>query len=107
MAYPISFDKTTAAGFLAALQSGQPLTPRDGRWYIHNMMAAAGACYFAPMSHGPLSLKEMPGAWEKFPAEHREAREQTLFDDLSDAIAFYGHLTMLVKDGKFDDHFEP
>jgi hypothetical protein len=107
MAYPISFDKTTAEGFLAALQSGQPLEPPDGRWNINAMLAAAGACFFGAMSHGPLHSKIPPGAWKDLPAEHHEAREEAFFNDLHRAVDFYGKLTMAVKDGTFDDEYAP
>jgi hypothetical protein len=104
MAYPISFDKETAERYIEALRSGQPVSPPDGRWTISTMMALAGVCYFACMSHGPLSTRSTGGNPSP---EHQEARAETLFSDLSAAIQFYGQLTMMVKDGEFDDHFEP
>jgi hypothetical protein len=69
------------------------------------MLALAGACYFAAMSRGPLTVP--PAAWEKLPPQYREATEETLFRDLHLAIDYYAQLTMAVKDGKFDDEFEP
>lgn len=38
--------------------------------------------------------------------EHAEAEEQLVFDDLIGAIEFVGHLTMLIRDGGYDDAFE-
>jgi hypothetical protein len=108
VAYPVSFDKETGEGFLQALMSGQPVIPPGiDAWDINSILALAGACYFAAMSHGPLSLKNLPGIWEKLPLEQREAREETLSADLHLAIEFYGQLTMFVKDEEFDESFDP
>jgi hypothetical protein len=105
--YPISFDKDTAERWLQALDAGKPIVPPDGRWSIHDMLALAGLGFFGALSHGPLRYKTDPGRLERLPAEHREATESTLFHELHMAMEFYARLTMDVKDGTFDDRYEP
>jgi hypothetical protein len=41
------------------------------------------------------------------PAERREAVEQTFYEDLDAAIGWYSQVTMLVRQGEYDHHFEP
>ena len=89
---------------LEAIDSGRALAPPGGRWDSYALLAVAGACHFAAMSHGAVELP--PVDVERLPKEYREAKEETFFEDLSDAIRFYSQLTMMVKDGKYD-HMEP
>jgi hypothetical protein len=107
MAYPIDFDKSNAARWLEAIATGKPLTPPQGGWTAHHLMALAGALHFAAMAHGPLNYILKPDAYEKLPPEHREATEEIFSRDLDAAIRFYSQLTMLVKDGWYDDAFDP
>ena len=63
------------------------------------------------MSHGPIIRKaaaEMQGKEleTQQTQEHAEADDKMIFSDLHAAIEFAGHLTTLVKDGQYDDHFE-
>jgi hypothetical protein len=106
MAYPIDFQKSDASRWLDALASGEPLTPPDGEWNVNPILALAGTLHFAAMSHGPLKYKLRPDAYEKLPAEHREATEDTFYRDLDSAIRFYSQLTLLVRDGRYDEACE-
>lgn len=107
MAYPIHFDKAESQRYLNSLISGKAIdAPANGQWSINDMLRLAGACFFAAQSHGP------PKYWGTgLPAERHqeihEADDERLDSYLSAAIAMYGHLTMLVKDNEYDDHFEP
>jgi hypothetical protein len=105
--YPIDFQKETAERWLEAIQSGKPIVPPDGRWSVKSLIALAGLGFFGAMSHGPLSLKGIPGAWENLPEEYQEAHEDTLFHDLHATLEFYARLMMEVKDQTFDYRFEP
>jgi hypothetical protein len=108
MAYPIEFHKEDAEQWLQAVGFGAPLPlPTSGKWSIHTMLALAGVLHFAAMTHGPLHHALSSEQEKKLPPEHREAREETLYQDLALAIEFQSHLAMLVKDDEFDDAFEP
>jgi hypothetical protein len=108
MAYPVDFRKDVGERWLEALRNGDPIEPPDGRWTINAMMALAGLGFFGAMSHGPLQFAgENRWAWDAISEEHREAREDTLFWDLHATLEFYGRLFMNVKDGTFDEQFEP
>ena len=105
MAYPIRFHKEEAEKFLAAIATGEPLLPPGGQWNIYALLAVAGACHFVASSHGPIALSPVDIA--SLPKEHREAREETFLRDLGTAIRYYSELTMMVKDGEFDERNEP
>ena len=107
MPYPINFNKAQAERFLAALRNGTAIDAPPEGWSINDMMALGGACFFAAMSHGPILDKVRGIDTSKLPHEHREAREDTLMQDLHDAIEFYGQLTSLVADSRFDPEYEP
>lgn len=103
--YPVMFEKARAEAILAAIENGEPIPAADHGWTIYELMQVAGACYFAAMSHGPPTADlERLG---QLPLEHREATEETLYQDIHDAIEFNSHLTMQVQDGGYDEHFEP
>lgn len=66
MAIGISFDKAKAKVFLDCLANGKPVPPQDPRgWTVYDMLALAGACYFAGMSHGPALYQNTD--WSKVP----------------------------------------
>jgi hypothetical protein len=69
------------------------------------MLALAGACHLAVMSHEPLALRNADG--EKVHGERREAVEDTFFSDLAGAIEWYSQATLMVRDGEYDARFEP
>jgi hypothetical protein len=99
----VMFDKNKAEYFLDCIGSGKPIACV---WNVHNMLALAGALHFAAMSHGPAALRQGVEVGE-LPAEHREAIEEGFYDDLRAAIEFYSRLTMMVKDGEYDESFHP
>lgn len=100
----VKFDKERAQQFIEAIQNGEPIKPAGNGWSGNDMLALAGACYFGAMSQGPQSfwLRDIPA---NLPDEYREANEETFCNDLAAAIEYYGHLTMLVQDGEYDDSF--
>ncbi len=72
MAIGISFDKAKAKVFLDCLANGKPVPPQDPRgWTVYDMLALAGACYFAGMSHGPALYQNTD--WSKVPGERHKA----------------------------------
>jgi hypothetical protein len=107
MAYPIQFRKEIAARWLEALSTGKPLTPPDGGWNIGAKTMLAGVLHFACHSHGPTARMQNRELWERLPLEHREATEETLSEDLHDAISFNSQLAMMVKDDEYEKNFEP
>jgi hypothetical protein len=108
MAYPIEFHKDDAEQWLQAIRSGAPLPlPASGKWSIHAMLALAGVFHYAVKAYGPLHHALSPEQEEKLPPEHREAREETLLEDLALAIEFHARLVMWVREDKFDAAFEP
>lgn len=106
--FPLNFEKSRAERFLQCLATGEPI----GKVHtIDEMVGLAGACFFALMSHGPIIRKmaaEMQGKELETPQtqEHAEADDEMIFSDLHAAIEFSGHLTMMVKDGLYDDRCE-
>src|SRR5262245_38083433 len=101
MAIGIKFDKARAEQVLDCLAHGKPIPPGSARgWTAHDMVALAGTCFLAAMSQGPALYQHTD--WSKVPNEHREAVEETLFDDLHAAIEFYGQLSILVREKEYD-----
>jgi hypothetical protein len=82
VAIGIKFDKAKAGHFLDSITNGKPVLPQDPRgWSGADLLALAGACHFAAMSHGPALYQDTD--FSKLPGERREAIEDTLmsFDD--------------------------
>jgi hypothetical protein len=100
----IRFEKTRAEHYLDSLQNGLAIQPPDGPgWTVHEMLALAGACYFAAMSHGPPLQKNT----DSLHHEHREMVEEEFYGDLHAAIEFNSQLSMMVKDGDYDAQCGP
>ncbi len=106
MAIAIKFDKGRASYYLDCLSAGKPISPSGDGWTGNDMLALAGACFFAAQSQGPASfwLTEIP---ESLHTEHRELVDETFSNDVHAAIKFYGFLTMCVQDGDYDERCEP
>jgi hypothetical protein len=107
MAHPIRFDEKTAWRWLAALKLGGPIAAASAGWSGLDMLMLAGVCHFAVMSQGPVRPGDWPGDWKALPPEHLEARSDTFFRDLRDAIEFHSQLARLVEEREFDEAFEP
>ena len=105
MAIGVDFDKSKAAYFIDCLANQKPIAPPNGAWTADDMLALAGASFFVVMSHGPWLNRDID--MSKLPPEHREAKEETFFEDIHVAIEYYGHLSMLVQDDEYDTQFEP
>jgi hypothetical protein len=101
MPMPIFFSKARAEYLLDRLSTGKPI---EGVRTVNDFLALAGACYFAAMSHGPPRLGGRE--WSELPEERREAGEETHVADTLLAIEFYAQLTMMVKHGEYDTHWE-
>jgi len=109
----VDFHKERAEYLIDCIANGKPIEPSTSAgWTYNDMLALAGACHFGALSHGRVDLRAMKGEeearqWlESLPKEHREANEEMWFNDVAAAIEFYSHLTMLVKDGKYDHQAE-
>ncbi|MEI8374618.1 MAG: hypothetical protein WCJ35_17470 [Planctomycetota bacterium] len=103
----MNFQKERGEYLLDCIANGKAIEPPECGWTINAMLAVAGACHFAALSHGPIVAKAMGIDVSKLPTEYQEAHEETLFADLQAAIGFYSHLTMLVKEGTYHEQFEP
>jgi NAD(P)H-dependent FMN reductase len=99
MPIPIDFDRDKGKRILAAVASGEPIT---GIRNVNDMLACAGACFFAAMSHGAELQKNLT---EQQHPEHQEASEESLFRDLYAAVQFYSQLFMWLHDGEYDRRF--
>jgi hypothetical protein len=99
MPIPIVFEKSSAQKLITAIARGDDI---PGVNNVNDMLALAGACYFAAMSRAPMLHKEL--ARMQHP-EPQEASEEKFFEDLQAAIGFYGQLYRLLKDKRFDAHF--
>jgi hypothetical protein len=99
----IKFSKERAQHYIDCIVQGKPI---EGIQTQHDFLALAGACHAAAFTHGPLGYQI-----EKYEAMHKETREAVqagFYDDLSAAIEFYSHLTLLVLDDEYDGHgFKP
>ena len=107
MAIQANFDKSKVEYLLGCIEGGKPIKPMDseGEWTQNDLLALAGACFFAVMSHGPALLPQEEKA--KLPAEYQEAYDDTLYSDIHLAIEWFADATMLVKDGEYDREYEP
>ena len=106
--FPINFEKSRPARYLQCLAEGEPVGIVHT---VDEILAMAGACFFALQSHGPLlrSLAaEMQGrSMDEAPhPEHKEADDELVLSDLKCAIEFVGVLSRLVQDGEYDEQFE-
>ena len=52
----IHFEKERAEYLLECLIDGKPIEPPDIGWTIDDMLALAGACFFAAMIQGPMEI---------------------------------------------------
>jgi len=81
-------------------------------WTINEMVGLGGVCLYAVMSCGPL-LKKMKSVQQgktfepQETAEHKEAEQELVHNDATATIEFVGYLTMLLREEKYDDSFEP
>jgi hypothetical protein len=107
MAYPIRFRQELAERWLEAMHTGKPLTAPENRWTNIDMTMLAGVLHFACLSGGPSVWRRNPELWEALPTERKEATEETLDQDIHDAISFNSQMTWLLKDGKYEERFEP
>ena len=106
MAYPIIFDKEKAQEWLAAVADGRDIRCNDGRWAASDLITLAGVCLMGAMSHGPMRYQVDRTLYEKLPAEHREASDETFEKDLIAAIELSSQLAFSVRDGQYDESFE-
>jgi hypothetical protein len=110
--FPLNFQKQRAEYYLKCLDDGTMIEPDQAEgWTVDEMVALAGACFLGLLSHGPLLRKaacELKGETVIPPeaAEHREADDELIANDLHGAIEFVGSLTALVRDEEYDDSFE-
>lgn len=105
MAQPVNFCREKAEYLLKCIQDGLDLKCPPGGWSKDEMLAVAGAMYFACMSQGPLLHEGVEVT--TLSGERQEALWATLVADLHAAIETYGRLTMRVCDDQYDDAFEP
>ena len=102
MAIAINFDKAKAERLVDALTNKKPLdTPRD----VDDVLALAGACFYAAMSQAPALHKAVD--WSRVGHHEQDEDQDTFFADLHAAIEYYGQLMMLVAAGEYDDSFDP
>jgi hypothetical protein len=103
----VQFAKARAETFIECIKAGKPIGPGPDGWTGNEMLALAGACYFAARSHGPSAywLKAVDVA--NLHDEHREHVEESFENDLHAAIDCYAQLTMLVCDGTYDSACDP
>ena len=103
---PIKFSKARAQELIQALARGTPVLAPDQKWTGNDMLALAGACFFAAMSHGPSSFYGN-GLAEPLNPQNQRAIEDKFFNDLHAAVEYYAHLTQLVRDDLYDEQHEP
>lgn len=102
----VNFNKARAEEILHCLNTGDPIAPSGEGWTGNDMLALAGACFYAAMSQGPASfwLRDIP---ENLHSEHTEAEVSQFMNDLRAAVEFYAELTRLVHDNEFDHKCDP
>jgi len=106
--FPLNFEKARSQRYVECIAEGKPIGVVHS---VDEMVAMAGACFFGLLSHGPLLRKaagEMQGVALDPPGtrEHAEADDAMVYADTRAAIEFVGHLTMLIRDGEYDEDFE-
>ena len=102
----VEFRKDRAKSILDALQTGQPIAPKDSRgWHHHEMVQTAGALFFALLTHGPMQY--MGNGMPNLHSEQQETVEMDLFADLHCAIEFIAQLSQMVCDEEYDGNFDP
>jgi hypothetical protein len=114
----VNFDKAFAVAFIDAISTGKPIpVPADG-WTGNHMLTLAGMLYASVFSQGPHSLQassqgdrdRLNKAMAKLKSMHpewQEAVNEELRQDIHDGIEFLSNLLFAVKDGQYDESFEP
>jgi hypothetical protein len=104
--YPVRAEKRRLQEIIGSLARGGDIPAPHGEWSVFELLSAAGACFSAAMSRGPMRGKISDIELAKVPPEYREARQETLYADLHAAVEFYAYLAKLAQDNEYDEHFE-
>jgi hypothetical protein len=108
--YAVDFNKQRALEIIAAIKRGDAIPAPALGWNRYEMLHVAGAMHFALFSQGPIrpdmDEPDFVERLNKLPLEYREATDETLSEDVRDAIEFYSHLTMMIQGGEYDDKCE-
>lgn len=108
--FVVHFSQPWATKFVDAIKHGEPISPPSGAWTGNEMLTLAGMLYAAVYSQGPHSHQAAgvtAAQAKKLPEERREAIEETLTQDIHDAIEFVSMLTFKVIDNEYDEACAP
>ncbi|OGF05534.1 MAG: hypothetical protein A2W00_01740 [Candidatus Eisenbacteria bacterium RBG_16_71_46] len=106
MAIAVRFSKARAEYLLGCIAKGEAIRPERGnRWTAADLLALAGAAAGAVAEH--LAVKAHGTDWTKVPREHQEARWSTVRADMLAGIEWCASTTRMVRDGEYDQQFEP
>jgi hypothetical protein len=104
------FDKDFAKSVLDAIHTGKPLPAPPEGWTGKRMAAVTGILYAVIWTQGPQNIPVGEQGMEKLKRlhpEYREAMEETLHQDIHDAIEFLSTPTFQILDDEYDEHCEP
>jgi hypothetical protein len=114
----VNFEKAFAEAFIDAISTGKPIpVPADG-WTGNHMLTLSGMLYATVFSQGPHSLQASSqgdrdrlnkaiAKLKNLHPEWQEAVNEELQQDIHDGIEFLSSLMFAVKDGQYDESFEP
>ncbi len=102
MAIHIRFEKQRAEAILAALDTGQPVAPANGKaWTVDDTLMLAGVLMRAVCATTPITSEG-----ERLNAEVLEHRSMIVMTDVAGALAYYAKLTEMLTSGTYDAGFE-
>ena len=106
--FPVNFEKARTARFVQALANGEPIGAVEN---ADDMLALAGACFFAVLSNGEqLSQIAAKVAAQGLPEpiEHAESDQQMarIIGDVHAAVEFVANLTQSVYHDEYDASFD-
>src|SRR5262245_28241388 len=101
--YLVDFRKERQVEIMNAIKTGGPIPAPPRGWTRYEMLQVASAMYGGLLAEGPVTSELM--LLEILPIGDRG--EETLAQDVHDAIVFCDQLTSMLSDGKYDEHYEP
>ena len=103
--FVLDFRKERQQEIISAIKEGSAIPAPKGGWSRHEMLQVAGAMYAAIWDQGP--VKTDLKRFEKVPRTYRDATEETLVQEIHDAIEFFGELSFMIDFKEYDAQCEP
>lgn len=113
MTTPVTIEKRMLSRFLECIRKGKPVNPAGGVWDHWQLLALAGVCRYALITHGPTTVDRSGQAIGMAELEASCSTDEQLHmvcqlfvQGVSDAIEWAGDRTGQIELGEYDQNFE-